>query len=727
MPITPTYPGVYVEEIPSGVRTIVGVATSITAFIGRAMRGETDRPISIGSLGDFEREFGGLWAESALGYSVRSFYLNGGGEAIVVRLYHADPDDPTGGVARLTVSGLKLQARSPGSWGARLRARVDKNVAAESATALGVEVEDLFNLTVTDDGTGEEEIFRNFTAKPSARRVDQVLRDGSRLVRWDGDFPDDPPAVSFGPDALTRARLLRDAAAARLAASQELDQVSGAAQPAPTAVDAAKAKLVAARTDYFEAKAADAGWTLAAAQAELDKAKAAQQAADARKQQAGEALTAAGNALTAAETALQAAQQALDAATGATPPDPAAVAAATAERDRCQQEVDQRQAAKDAAQQASDQASADATTAKNAADAAQQAADTAKTARDAAQAEVAQAGNVPADETAKATTDLTAASGAFDTALAPVNAGDGLGLETSDFSPPHGLDDKKGLYALEDADLFNLLVIPPYLPSGDVDPGLIEEAAPYCERRRAMLLVDPPAAWSREQDARLGKGDIGTSSKNAALFFPRLEQRDPLRDNRLETFAPSGAVAGVFARTDATRGVWKAPAGQEAILNAVVRLSVPLTDSEIGRLNPLGINCLRSIPAVGPVVWGARTLQGDDRLTSEWKYVPIRRLALYIEESLYRGTQWVVFEPNDEPLWAQIRLNVGAFMHDLFRQGAFQGQSPNDAYQVKVDKETTTQSDINRGIVNIVVGFAPLKPAEFVFLKIRQLAGQIEV
>jgi phage tail sheath protein FI len=138
------------------------------------------------------------------------------------------------------------------------------------------------------------------------------------------------------------------------------------------------------------------------------------------------------------------------------------------------------------------------------------------------------------------------------------------------------------------------------------------------------------------------------------------------------------------------------------------------------------VNCLRSMPAAGRVIWGSRTLQGNDRLASEWKYVPVRRTALFIEESLFRGTQWVVFEPNDEPLWAQIRLNLGAFMHNLFRQGAFQGTTPKEAYFVKCDKETTTQTDINSGIVNILVGFAPLKPAEFVVIKIQQIAGQIE-
>ena len=126
-------------------------------------------------------------------------------------------------------------------------------------------------------------------------------------------------------------------------------------------------------------------------------------------------------------------------------------------------------------------------------------------------------------------------------------------------------------------------------------------------------------------------------------------------------------------------------------------------------------------------MWGSRTLAGADLLASEWKYVPVRRLALFLEESLYRGTQWVVFEPNDEPLWAQIRLNIGAFMQTLFRQGAFQGASPREAYFVKCDRETTTQNDIDSGVVNIMVGFAPLKPAEFVIVKIQQMAGQVEV
>lgn len=214
--------------------------------------------------------------------------------------------------------------------------------------------------------------------------------------------------------------------------------------------------------------------------------------------------------------------------------------------------------------------------------------------------------------------------------------------------------------------------------------------------------------------------------QNAALFFPRLRQPNPERNNQKEDFGPGGAVAGVFARTDAYRGVWKAPAGTEATLIGVPKLVVRLTDAENDELNSLAINCLRSFPVAGPVVWGSRTLAGADQAGSEWKYIPVRRTALFIEESLYRGTKWVVFEPNDEPLWAQIRLNVGAFLQSLFRKGAFQGTTPKDAYFVKCDRQTTTPRDIDIGVVNIIVGFAPLKPAEFVVIKIQQMAGQIE-
>ena len=515
MPSTLSYPGVYVEEIPSGVRTITGVATSITAFLGRAKYGPVNKPITINSFGDFERIFGGLWADSTLGFAVRDFYLNGGSQAVIVRL------DKGGAASTIDLGAngetLHLLASDVGAWGNDLSVKADHLTKNPADTKL-------FNLTV---------LLPNPLDPSSTIPVEKLM-----------NVSVDPLSARFLPKVLeqeeSRVRVKKDN---------------------------------------------NGDWIVTAAR--------------------------------------------------------------------------------------------------------------------------------PDDGTVKA----TAASGS-----------NGVALTNAEFVGGTHESDKTGLYALDKTDLVNLLCIPPYKEDGDIDYATVMgPASAYCERRRAFLIIDPPSAWRNKDQAKNNVASVATTSKNAALFFPRLRQPNPLHDNQFEDFAPCGAVAGVFARTDAQRAVWKAPAGLDATLVGVPQLSVPLTDAENGELNPLGINCLRSMPAAGRVVWGARTLQGDDRLASEWKYTPIRLLALYIEESLYRGTQWVVFEPNDEPLWAQIRLNAGAFMHNLFRQGAFQGSSPRDAYFVKCDKETTPQSDINLGIVNIVVGFAPLKPAEFVVIKLQQMAGQIEI
>jgi phage tail sheath protein FI len=311
---------------------------------------------------------------------------------------------------------------------------------------------------------------------------------------------------------------------------------------------------------------------------------------------------------------------------------------------------------------------------------------------------------------------------------------DGASLSKDDLIGANATEvNKKGMYALEKTDIFNMLYIPPFDPDGpdgfkDLEGSFLSDALQYCMKRRAVLLVDPPKGWQDPDSVTKNLKIEGLAPSNyAAMYFPRLLEANPLHDNRIEAFSPCPAVAGVIARTDLTRGVWKAPAGIEATLQGISGLSYVLTDNENGLLNPHGVNCLRSFDVIGDVVWGARTMRGDDQLADQWKYLPIRRLALFIEESLYRSTKWVVFEPNDEPLWSQIRLNIGVFMHDLFRQGAFQGQSPSEAYLVKCDATTTTQSDRDRGIVNIVVGFAPLKPAEFVILTIKQLTGDLAV
>lgn len=526
MPVSPTYPGVYIEEIPSGVRTITGVATSITAFIGRAKRGPVNKAITINSFADYERIFGGLDLNSSMSFAVRDFYLNGGSQAIIGRLFQTNDGDVS--LAVLTVDTLMLAAAYEGAWGNKLRVRVDHAVSADVAAAQGLTEDDLFNITIRDTATGVTEKYLNVSVVDGPRKIDKVLENQSKLVR-----------VSTLPDPAVRPGASND--------------------PAPG-------------DDPF------------------------------------------GNN------------------------DPATCYTVTTE----------------------------------------------------------------------ATTEVR-----------PLTANSYIGAGLSDA--------KQGLYLLKQADLFNLLCLPP--EAGDDYPaGLLAAAITFCEEERALLLVDPDSNWTDKDGAKDNVDNyVGTRSRNAALYFPRIKQPNPLHDNQIEAFVPCGAIAGVMARTDVQRGVWKAPAGIEATLRGISGLSVNLNDAENGELNPLGINCLRSFPVIGRISWGARTLRGADQLADEYKYIPVRRLALYIEESLFRGTQWVVFEPNDEPLWAQIRLNVGAFMNTLFRQGAFQGTTPSQAYFVKCDKETTPQNDIDRGIVNIVVGFAPLRPAEFVIIKLQQMAGEIQV
>ncbi|NTU85482.1 MAG: phage tail sheath family protein [Chloroflexales bacterium] len=551
MPVAPTYPGVYIEEIPSGVRTITGVGTSITAFIGRTARGPVNDPVAIFSFGDFERRLGGLSPVSPLSSAVRDFFLNGGSQALVVRLFRPPDGQQGGGQASFTSGDLRLLAASPGEWGNRLSIKVDHDgITDEVAEQFGLGAlgaDQLFNLTVIErPPLGQREIFRNVSlhGQAGSRRLDHVLGRESNLAHFDGLLADDatPAAPADTPD------------------DQDPTNPANFPQGQP-----------AAGISFF-------------------------------------------------------------------------------------------------------------------------------------------AGGLDSDT---------------------LEEGDYLGLDPADNSPLP----RAGISALDQADLFNLLCVPPDQRGGDVPIGVYGEALQYCVRRRAMLIVDPPFSWGAnpaavtELDAAaLAALNLsGPAARNAAIYFPRVAQADPLREGQIDTFPACGIIAGVIARTDAQRGVWKAPAGLEAAIAGVAGLQVTLTDGENGQLNQLGINCLRFFQVGGRVIWGARTLRGADQLADEYKYIPVRRTALFIEESLYRGLQWVVFEPNDEPLWAQIRLNVGAFMNNLFRQGAFQGRTPREAYLVKCDRETTTQNDINLGIVNILVGFAPLRPAEFVIVKIQQIAGQIAV
>jgi phage tail sheath protein FI len=487
---------VYIEEIPSGVRTITGVATSIALFIGWAPRGPLDRAVRLTSFADYERAYGGLDQRSLLGYSVRHFFDNGGSDAYIIRLASTDPADPNA-TASCDFGGLHIPASSPGEWAHAFSIRLTQR---------------------TDDATR----FRIEVISPANNNA--VVESFENLSMTDSD-------PRFAPAVINR------------------------------------------RSAFMDGVTVDPNNT-------------------------------------------------------ATPGD----------------------------------------------------------------------------------------------ATNPFAGGaDGAVIGPGDNSFRTALLALFDVGSIADRiDLFNLLCVP-----GLTEGTTIGNLQTRCRERRAFLIVDSikdETVVNMQEDL----GDIiGDGAPNSAIYFPWVKAPDPLQNGALRNFPPCGFVAGIYARIDATRGVWKAPAGSEASLTGASGLALPMSDAENGQLNPLGINCLRTLPIFGNVVWGARTLHGNNSRGSEWKYVPVRRMALFLEESLYRATQWVVFEPNDEPLWAQIRLNIGAFLQDLFRQGAFQGRTPREAYFVKCDRETTTQSDINLGIVNILVGFAPLKPAEFVVIKIQQIAGEI--
>jgi phage tail sheath protein FI len=546
MATTYTYPGVYIEEIPSGVHTITGVSTSDTAFIDFFERGPVDKAKRCTSFADFERQFGGLHRLSEASYAIQQYYLNGGTMAWVIRVVTssaqaatcplaANPNYYASGATSGPASGnsLTVKASNPGLWGNNLQVGVDYKGITKLAPVTNEPLE--FNLAVREvvqvgslKQVAATEIYRNLSMDNTRPNyVKSVIDDQSSLITIDD--------VSLG----------------------ELPQETGS-------------DVIGVIGDTKSAAFLSFG----------------------------------------------------------------------------------------------------------------------------------QGGGLPGvDGDVPGATEL-------------------LGDPVA----------KTGMYALDNIQpfIFNILCIPAAANLSAGMSSVITDAKTYCHDKRAILIVDIPKAVNTP-DAMINWTNAvhDANDRNAAIYFPRLQMPDPLDGFRLRDVGDSGTLAGIYARTDAARGVWKAPAGTDSGLQGATPI-VLLDDQKNGDLNQLGINVVRTFPIFGSLSWGARTLDGADQQASEWKYIPVRRTALYIEESLYQGLKWVVFEPNDEPLWSQIRLNVGAFMQDLFRRGAFQGATPRDAYFVKCDKDTTTQNDIDHGIVNILVGFAPLKPVEFVVVKIQQMAGQIQ-
>ncbi|WP_405598841.1 MULTISPECIES: phage tail sheath family protein [unclassified Streptomyces] len=608
----PTYPGVYVEELPSSTRAISAVTTSVTAFVGHTRRGPLNEPVRVTGFAEFERRFGALSAQSPLAYAVHQFFGNGGSVAVIVRVAKAGSGktacvvlESTDGRSESPV--LEVHAKEPGVWGNSLRVAVDYDTTCPDET---------FNLRVHDARGEARESFTGLSMDAgSGTYAPTVINAGSRLIRVDavGEGRPDPSGTVSKPFGHELPDLAVDVTVKIGDVEREF-------------------KLYDADCDG-EAPSSVAELALL-----LERKLRALPDAPGRHAFAGVEVTAFGRRL--------------QVVAGST--DPEDVVRFLGE------------CANDLGLEASV--------------------------------------NPP---------------------VFPLEGG-----EDGEAPGPRDLigseADKTGIQALRGVADVNLLSLPELASYEKTEDALtvVSAAQRLCEERRIFLLVDAPATWVSVDSARAGLSAFDAVRGNhAGLYFPHLQLTDPLT-GRLRAFPPSGAVAGVIARTDSERGVWKAPAGTEAQLVGVRSLTVDLTDRETGLLNPLGVNCLRTFPLAGPLVWGARTLEGSDALDSAWKYVPVRRLALQVEESLQRGLQWVVFEPNDESLWQQIRLSASSYLHTLFRQGAFKGSTPREAYFVKCDSETTTDEDVANGIVNVLVGIAPVRPAEFVVVKIQQTSGQ---
>jgi phage tail sheath protein FI len=543
---------VYLQEVPSGAHTIVGVPTSVTAFLGRTAWGPTDQAVTVSSFDEFTTQFGGLLPDSPVTYAVQDFFLNGGTTAIILRLFKppaaaslaaSTGPQPLMGTATIpadtahapVVTLDHLFAASPGAWGQQL------------------------TYTATQPTP----------AKPGAQPYSAAV-----IARYTTDTwtPVQAPVSGNDQDVLFDLTITR--------------QLPGGQAQKVVETYACVAKNPKAGARYV-----------------------------------GRVL------------------------------------------------------------------------------------------------------------------ELSSSLAQYDPDAKPGTKGDGVdsAFLTASDAGPGGVYDTALAFLDKHVDIYNLVVIPPDQHDGDLPVAVTTDALARCHARKATLIVDPPTTWTAKNVMDLEpdhfNDDLGISvgdeaSRFAAIYYPRVVRSDPYLGGGTRTFVASGIIAGVIARTDATRGVWKAPAGFAAGLSGIVGLEDKVDDATSGHLNGIGVNCLRSFSASGPVVWGARTARGSDILADDYKYLPIRRLADYIEQTLLRSTMWAVYEPNDEPLWAQLRLGIGAFMDDLFRQGAFQGSSRDKAYFVKCDATTTLQSDIDSGIVNVQIGFAPLKPAEFVILYLQQIAGQ---
>lgn len=656
-----TAPGVYVEEVPSGVRPIQAAGTSTAAFFGEAERGPIGEVRKIFNFSEFEEHYGGfLTGGRYLAHSVYHFFNNGGAACYVGRVA---PDAETADVTVLdrgdpAQDSLVFAASSAGAWGNRVMVTVDSSTASDP--------DNQFDLTVhrdspdPDEGPEELESFSDLVMDPAATNyVERVVNSESTYLR-----------VEVNTD--------------------NTNQINGYSESAEVPVSGTD-PLLGANHRRFRININGDGFQTVDLTAEIDDADPAPD------------LTSPSEVASAIEGALQAmtplrdstAAAAYSAATVAFLPSnggPDGVFRITAGGD----------------------AAADSQVlVQNAADPMANAAGPLRLGPRNGGTEVYGSSemrpqNTPVDDFYFLGDDTVEGP------VSAVSAG-------SDGVTPQDQDYIDALPVLDTVRDVSLIAVPGIGSEPMVDAGMA-----YCAGRTlsdCFFIGDMDVVDDEYEEAIAFRDTLSTPNSYGAVYFPYLRTLDPSgRSAEPIPAPPSGFVAGLYSRVDARRGVWKAPAGTTAFLNGAVGLEAELTQGQHGDLNnhPKSVAVIRKQPAGGIVAWGARTVSSDP----EYTYIPVRRTAIFLRVSIYQGIQWAVFEPNDEPLWKSLRLNIGAFMNTLFRQGAFQGSTPSEAYFVKCDSETTTQADIDRGIVNVHVGFAPLKPAEFVVVKIRQKAGQ---
>jgi len=788
MPVAVSFPGVYIQEVPSGVRTITGVSTSIGAFLGRTQKGAINKAVRCLKYPDFQLEFGGGHPASELGASVKQFFDNGGTDCYVVRLAHNAQK------ASLTLrnlagaSVLRILAKDAGTWGNNVRLTVDYNTTNPDET---------FNLYVTQEEAGEiinSETFLNLSMDPlAARYVVNFVTQSSKLIDVQlapgfniqsaaqvgysesrrpigatvADFRDalngliyTPPAASANskfdisvnggpyvpidirqnPVALveTTQALLEPEIAARInpllpagvsivCSLIEIDPGSGIFV---LRINSNSANNHSVRIRRSTANDLAGPLMLGIDQGGIE----ATRFANHRPVPTATFFSGDVNVLA------RQFQNAITTLTFGGAPAPNAiqlnvplpnVLETTAGTHRWFRDAlpsvvtDHNDGVREKLQRIAKKVNETPDAPVTAEVWGYHLAFKPKTGLLNTVYPFSDPGGLLTAEFQGNVRQYALGNigtGGFQNGAGAIGQDDdGTPLTVADYTG--SALDHTGLYALDRVDLFNLMLLP---KDDDIDENeyqqLFGPATIYCESKRAFLLLDAPTSWTNgermEADAaKVNSLRAGIVKDHSAIFYPRVKFSD---GGVIKPIGPSGMIAGLMARTDSQRGVWKAPAGIEADLRGVLDVELNMTDGENGVLNKLGVNCIRKFPN-GIVNWGARTLDGSDDFGSEWKYIPIRRLALFLEESLFRGTKWVVFEPNDEPLWAKIRMNLTAFMLSLFRQGAFQGSTPDKAFYVKCDGETTTANDRNLGIVNIQVGFAPLKPAEFVIITIQQI------